>query len=67
MQNLMPEIPNCCPSSLTKIMTQCLDENPNKRPEMEEVVTMLKAIDTPKSKGMKPLYEPKGCLFFCRQ
>ena len=64
---MRPEIPNCCPSSLAKIMMQCLDENPNKRPEMEEVVTMLKAIDTSKSKGMKPLYEPQGCLFFCRQ
>uniref|UniRef100_A0A2N9GQ17 Protein kinase domain-containing protein n=1 Tax=Fagus sylvatica TaxID=28930 RepID=A0A2N9GQ17_FAGSY len=66
-ENMRPEIPNCCPSSLAKIMMQCLDENPNKRPEMEEVVTMLKAIDTSKSKGMKPLYEPQGCLFFCRQ
>uniref|UniRef100_A0A2N9GPW2 Protein kinase domain-containing protein n=1 Tax=Fagus sylvatica TaxID=28930 RepID=A0A2N9GPW2_FAGSY len=66
-QNMRPEIPNCCPSNLAKIMMQCWDENANKRPEMEEIVTMLKAIDSSKSKGMTPLYEPYGCLFFCCQ
>ena len=66
MQNIIPEIPKCCPSSLAEIMRKCWDANPNNRPEMEEVVIMLKAIDTSKGKGMKTLYGPLGCLLFCR-
>ncbi|KAK4598125.1 hypothetical protein RGQ29_015570 [Quercus rubra] len=65
-QNIIPEIPKCCPSSLAEIMSKCWDANPNNRPEMEEVVIMLKAIDTSKGKGMKTLYGPLGCLLFCR-
>ncbi|KAK4373196.1 hypothetical protein RND71_008580 [Anisodus tanguticus] len=41
-----PEIPKSCPSALTNIMMQCWDANPEKRPEMQEVVLMLEAIDT---------------------
>ncbi|KAK1279344.1 Serine/threonine-protein kinase HT1 [Acorus gramineus] len=47
-QNLRPEIPRCCPSSLANVMKRCWDANPDKRPEMDEVVVMLEAIDTSK-------------------
>ncbi|PHT31226.1 hypothetical protein CQW23_27563 [Capsicum baccatum] len=43
-----PEIPNTCPSALANIMKQCWDDDPKKRPEMQEVVLMLEAIDTQK-------------------
>ncbi|CAK7328081.1 unnamed protein product [Dovyalis caffra] len=65
-QNLRPEIPRCCPSSLVNVMKRCWDANPDKRPEMEEVVSMLEAIDTSKGGGMIPLDHPQGCLCFRR-
>nr|GMD77317.1 serine/threonine-protein kinase HT1-like [Ipomoea batatas] len=43
-QNLRPEIPRCCPSSLASIMKKCWDANPDKRPEMDEVVSLEKGI-----------------------
>ncbi|XP_059448205.1 serine/threonine-protein kinase STY13-like [Corylus avellana] len=64
-QNMKPEIPRCCPSSLAQVITQCWDPVPNKRPDMKEVVNMLEAIDTSKGRGMTPLHEPQGCLFSC--
>ncbi|KAG0503345.1 hypothetical protein HPP92_003417 [Vanilla planifolia] len=60
-QNLRPEIPRCCPSSLANVMKRCWDANPHKRPEMDEVVSMLEAIDTSKGGGMIPLDQPQGC------
>ncbi|KAF3444670.1 hypothetical protein FNV43_RR14363 [Rhamnella rubrinervis] len=63
-QNLRPEIPRCCPSSLANVMKRCWDANPDKRPEMDEVVTMLEAIDTSKGGGMIPIDQPQGCLCF---
>lgn len=33
-------------------MKKCWDGNPEKRPEMDEVVRMLEAIDTSKGGGM---------------
>ncbi|XP_076913363.1 serine/threonine-protein kinase 52-like [Bidens hawaiensis] len=63
-QNLRPEIPRCCPSSLANVMKRCWDANPDKRPEMDEVVTMLEAIDTSKGGGMIPGDQSQGCLCF---
>ncbi|KAB1201845.1 Serine/threonine-protein kinase HT1 [Morella rubra] len=63
-QNLRPEIPRCCPSSLANVMKRCWDANPDKRPEMEEVVSMIEAIDTSKGGGMIPLDQSQGCFCF---
>ncbi|KAK2994078.1 hypothetical protein RJ640_024342 [Escallonia rubra] len=65
-QNLRPEVPRCCPSSLANVMKRCWDANPDKRPEMDEVVFMLEAIDTSKGGGMIPHDQPQGCLCFRR-
>ncbi|KAI9173965.1 hypothetical protein LWI28_009482 [Acer negundo] len=58
-QNLRPEMPRCCPSVLANVMKRCWDANPDKRPEMDEVVSMLEAIDTTKGGGMIPLDQPQ--------
>lgn len=39
-----PSIPRHCPRSLAKLMEQCWDTDPTKRPEMEEVVVILEEI-----------------------
>ncbi|GAB2213726.1 hypothetical protein Droror1_Dr00018039 [Drosera rotundifolia] len=62
-QNVRPEIPKCCPSSLASIMKKCWDPNPDKRPDMNDVVKLLEAIDTSKGGGMIPEDEAVGC--FC--
>ncbi|KAM7259695.1 hypothetical protein ACFE04_015436 [Oxalis oulophora] len=62
--NLRPEIPRCCPKPLARIMRKCWDENPEKRPEMQEVVRMLEALDTSKGGGMIPEGQATGCLCF---
>ncbi|CAL5370059.1 unnamed protein product [Camellia sinensis] len=63
-QNLRPEIPRCCPSSLANVMKRCWDANPDKRPEMDEAVSMLEAIDTSRGGGMIPVDQPQGCFCF---
>ncbi|KAL8158252.1 serine/threonine-protein kinase 52-like [Apium graveolens] len=63
-QNLRPDIPRCCPSSFASIMKKCWDVNPQKRPEMEEVVRLLEAIDTSKGGGMIPEDQASGCFCF---
>ncbi|KAL3326077.1 hypothetical protein AABB24_036999 [Solanum stoloniferum] len=63
-QNLRPEIPRCCPSSLSNVMKKCWDGHPEKRPEMEEVVRLLEAIDTSKGGGMIPEDVAGSCICF---
>lgn len=65
-RNLRPQIPRCCPNSLANIMKRCWDGNPAKRPEMDEVVQMLEAIDTSKGGGMIPEDAAPCCFCFGR-
>lgn len=46
-------------------MRKCWDENPEARPEMEEVVRLLEGIDTSKGGGMIPENQSNGLLCFC--
>lgn len=66
VQNLRPEIPRCCPSALASIMKKCWDGNAGKRPEMDEVVRMLEAIDTSKGGGMIPEDQNPKCFCLAR-
>lgn len=63
-QNLRPEIPRCCPSSLANVMKRCWDANPDKRPEMDEAVSMIEVIDTSRGGGMIPHDQAQGCFCF---
>lgn len=45
-------------------MRKCWDANPEKRPEMDEVVKLLEAIDTSKGGGMIPEDQANGCFCF---
>ena len=47
-------------------MKKCWDANPNKRPDMDEVVGLLEGIDTAKGGGMVPDDDQPfvGCLCF---
>ncbi|PIA31675.1 hypothetical protein AQUCO_04900166v1 [Aquilegia coerulea] len=63
-QDLRPDIPRCCPNSLANIMRKCWDGNAEKRPEMNEVVRLLEAIDTSKGGGMIPDDQAHGCFCF---
>ncbi|CAN4093522.1 unnamed protein product [Withania somnifera] len=65
--NLRPEIPRCCPSSLANVMKRCWDTSPEKRPEMDEVVSLLETIDTSKGGGMIPVDQRQGCFCFRRR
>ena len=51
---MRPNIPRCFPNSLATIMKRYLDANPDKRPEMDEVVEMLEAIGTSNGGRMIP-------------
>uniref|UniRef100_M1E060 Protein kinase atmrk1 n=1 Tax=Solanum tuberosum TaxID=4113 RepID=M1E060_SOLTU len=62
--NLRPEISRCCPSSLSNVMKKCWDGHSEKRPEMEEVVRLLEAIDTSKGGGMIPEDVAGSCICF---
>ncbi|TYJ09373.1 hypothetical protein E1A91_A11G137100v1 [Gossypium mustelinum] len=63
-QNLRPEIPKCCPSALASIMRKCWDPHPERRPDMDEVVRSLEAIETRKGGGMIPEDQASGCFCF---
>ncbi|KAM1998373.1 hypothetical protein ACFX1R_006764 [Malus domestica] len=63
-QNLRPEIPRRCPRTLASVMRKCWDTSPDERPEMEEVVKLLSAIDTSKGGGMIPEGQSTGCFCF---
>ncbi|XP_042057525.1 serine/threonine-protein kinase STY13-like [Salvia splendens] len=63
-QNLRPEIPRCCPAPFANIMHRCWDAKPENRPEMDEVVRMLEAVDTSNGGGMIPDDEASGCFCF---
>nr|BAJ94876.1 predicted protein [Hordeum vulgare subsp. vulgare] len=65
-QNLRPDIPRCCPSAFANIMRKCWDGNPDKRPDMDEVVQLMEALDTSKGGGMIPDGQSSGCLCFTR-
>lgn len=45
-------------------MKRCWEANPEKRPEMEEVVRLLEAVDTSKGGGMIPEDQRSGCFCF---
>lgn len=45
-------------------MRKCWDGNPDKRPDMDEVVRLLEAIDTSKGGGMIPEDQVSSCCFF---
>lgn len=40
-RNIRPDIPPDCPKYLTQIMQQCWNEDPNQRPDMSQVLSML--------------------------
>ncbi|KAH0455804.1 hypothetical protein IEQ34_015836 [Dendrobium chrysotoxum] len=63
-QNMRPDIPRCCPSALANIMRKCWDPCPDNRPEMDEVVGLLEAINTSKGGGMIPDGQATKCLCF---
>lgn len=64
-QHLRPDVPKCCPASLASIMRKCWDANPNKRPDMDEVVRLMEAVDTSKGGGMIPEDQAvRGCFCF---
>nr|XP_043610421.1 serine/threonine-protein kinase STY13-like [Erigeron canadensis] len=65
-QNLRPDIPKCCPSAFASILKKCWDANPDRRPEMDEVVRLLEAIDTSKGGGMIPEGQATGCFCFSK-
>lgn len=61
-QDLRPDIPRCCPSALANIMKKCWDPSSKKRPEMEEVVKLLEAINPSKGRGMIPDDKVNICI-----
>eukprot|EP00252_Welwitschia_mirabilis_P020912 TRINITY_DN5230_c0_g1_i1.p1 TRINITY_DN5230_c0_g1~~TRINITY_DN5230_c0_g1_i1.p1 ORF type:complete len:317 (-),score=56.13 TRINITY_DN5230_c0_g1_i1:47-997(-) len=63
-ENLRPTIPRCCPVSLSSLMRSCWDAKPEKRPDMEQIVSKLQAIDTSKGGGMIPSDRNQGCFCF---
>ena len=64
---IRPDIPRCCPKELSEIMGRCWHADPDRRPEMSEVVALLEKIDPTKGKGMTPAvpdHVGQGCSCF---
>lgn len=65
VQNLRPlAAAQACP--MANIMHKCWDASPEKRPDMDEVVRFLEALDASKGGGMVPEAQAGGCLCFFR-
>lgn len=65
-QNLRPKIPRCCPAPLANIMKSCWQADPEKRPDMLDVVQLLDALDTTQGGDMIPEGKTPGCFCFLR-
>lgn len=65
LQNWRPTIPEHCPSNLANMMKRCWDKDPNRRPEMKEVVDMLEVIERNEKKRFQN--QIKGCWCFLKQ
>ncbi|KAJ4827391.1 hypothetical protein Tsubulata_023261 [Turnera subulata] len=67
-----PNIPEWCPSPIADLMRKCWDTDPNLRPEMEDVVSMLEFIGSEavlsdhQDNMATPTHQP-GCLSMVRQ
>lgn len=64
---IRPDIPRCCPKELSEIMARCWHADPDRRPEMSQVVELLEKIDPAKGKGMTPAvpdHVAQGCSCF---
>ncbi|XP_037489270.1 serine/threonine-protein kinase STY13-like [Triticum dicoccoides] len=65
-KNLRPKIPRCCPAPLANIMKKCWQADPEKRPDMLDVVQLLDALDTTHGGDMIPEGKTHGCFCFLR-
>ncbi|KAK9064502.1 hypothetical protein SSX86_015884 [Deinandra increscens subsp. villosa] len=62
-KEMRPSIPVNCPRSLARLMQQCWDTDPRKRPEMKDVVVELE--DIMKSEGWLILSEDYNGAYSC--
>ncbi|KAE8806034.1 Serine/threonine-protein kinase HT1 [Hordeum vulgare] len=65
-KNLRPKIPRCCPAPMASIMKSCWQADPEKRPDMLDVVQLLDGLDTTQGGGMIPEEKTPGCFCFLR-
>uniref|UniRef100_A0A0D9WDY6 Protein kinase domain-containing protein n=1 Tax=Leersia perrieri TaxID=77586 RepID=A0A0D9WDY6_9ORYZ len=62
---LRPMIPRRCPRAIAQIMRKCCDANPEKRPNMDEVVQRLDALAKKIDRRMAQLNSPPEAGCFC--